>query len=277
MNNINQMVDRVVDEIFSQRSSTISPSCNWCKTCAECRTEAVKSIVDAGAQRVGSAPDVGPIHNQLAKQIDHTLLKPEATQAQIVKLCEEAAQYGFALVCVNPCWLPLCRDLLKDSGVPVCTVIGFPLGATSCQAKAFEAQVAVEQGAGEVDMVLNVGKLKSGDYHYVESDIRAVVEAAQPNAILKVILETCLLTDEEKIKACLLCKNAGAAYVKTSTGFNKGGATFGDVMLMRKVVGAELGVKASGGVRDRGGAEKMIAAGASRIGASASIKIVSEG
>ncbi|MFQ5649870.1 MAG: deoxyribose-phosphate aldolase [bacterium] len=210
----------------------------------------------------------------LAELIDHTLLKPDATEAQVTKLCQEAAQYAFASVCINPCWVRLCRDLLRGSGTLVCTVVGFPLGATSCEAKAFETQKALEHGADEIDMVVNVGKLKSGDYDYVERDIRAVVETARERGMVKVILETCLLSDEEKIKGSLLSKAAGAAFVKTSTGFSKGGATLGDVALMRKVVGQQLGVKASGGIRDYESAVRMVDAGASRIGASASIAIV---
>lgn len=273
--NTENLVDKVVDQMFESSGASCSPRCNWCWVCPDCRTAVVKSIVENGAQRVGAGPNLGPIHEELAKQIDHTLLKPDATEAQVTKLCEEAAQYGFASVCVNPCWVRLCRDLLRGSDVAVCTVIGFPLGATSCEAKVFETQSAIEHGADEIDMVLNVGKLKSLDYDYCERDIRAVVETAGTRAIVKVILETCLLSDEEKIKASLLCRRAGAAFVKTSTGFSSGGATLGDVALMRKVVGSELGVKASGGIRDFASAKDMVNAGASRIGASASIKIVS--
>ncbi len=273
--NLDAFVDKIVDEILDAPTRCIGPKCNWCWVCPDCRTEIVKSIVGNGAHRVGAGPNLGPIHDDLARQIDHTLLKPEATEKEVVKLCEEAVQYGFASVCVNPCWVRLCRDLLQSSGVLTCTVIGFPLGATSCESKVFETQKAIEHGADEIDMVVNVGKLKSKDYDYVERDIRAVVETAGSQAIVKVILETCLLTDDEKIISSLMSKRAGAAFVKTSTGFNKGGATLGDVALMRKVVGSELGVKASGGVRDLEGAREMVNAGASRIGASAGIKIVS--
>ncbi|MBC7084277.1 MAG: deoxyribose-phosphate aldolase [Firmicutes bacterium] len=210
----------------------------------------------------------------VAAMIDHTLLKPDATRDQIVKLCEEAKQYGFASVCVNPANVSLAASLLKGTPVKVCTVIGFPLGATTPTAKAIETRDAIANGATEVDMVINVGALKSGDYDLVKRDIEAVVEAARGKAIVKVILETALLTDEEKVKACLLAKMAGADFVKTSTGFGPGGATVEDVRLMRKVVGTDMGVKASGGIRNLESARKMIEAGASRIGASASVAIV---
>ena len=212
----------------------------------------------------------------IAKCIDHTVLKPQTTEAAVRKLCAEAAQYGFASVCVNPCWVALCADLLKDTEVDVCTVIGFPLGANTSAVKAFEAAEAIRQGATEVDMVLNVGALKDGNADLVRADIAAVVEAARGKALVKVILETCLLTDEEKRIACRLAKEAGADYVKTSTGFSTGGATEADITLMRAEVGPEMGVKASGGIRDYATAQAMIRAGASRIGASAGVQIVAE-
>lgn len=212
----------------------------------------------------------------IAKCIDHTVLKPQTTEAAVRKLCAEAAQYGFASVCVNPCWVALCADLLKDTEVDVCTVIGFPLGANTSAVKAFEAAEAIRQGATEVDMVLNVGALKDGNTDLVRADIAAVVEAARGKALVKVILETCLLTDEEKRIACRLAKEAGADYVKTSTGFSTGGATEADIALMRAEVGPEMGVKASGGIRDYATAQAMIRAGASRIGASAGVQIVAE-
>lgn len=212
----------------------------------------------------------------IAKCIDHTVLKPQTTEAAVRKLCAEAAQYGFASVCVNPCWVALCADLLKDTEVDVCTVIGFPLGANTSAVKAFEAAEAIRQGATEVDMVLNVGALKDGNADLVRADIAAVVEAARGKALVKVILETCLLTDEEKRIACRLAKEAGAEYVKTSTGFSTGGATEADIALMRAEVGPEMGVKASGGIRDYATAQAMIRAGASRIGASAGVQIVAE-
>ena len=211
-----------------------------------------------------------------AEMIDHTLLKPEATKEQVKKLCEEAAEYGFHSVCVNSCFVSYCADLLKDTGVKVCTVIGFPLGAMSTQGKAAEAAAAVADGAEELDMVIPIGMIKSGDWEYVKNDIEAVVKAAKDQAIVKVILETCLLTDEEKVKACVICKEAGAAFVKTSTGFSKGGATAEDVALMRKTVGPDMGVKASGGIRTLDDVKKMVQAGADRIGASAGVAIVKE-
>ncbi len=210
---------------------------------------------------------------EINRYIDHTLLAADATKDRIIKLCNEAREYKFASVCVNSCWVGLCADLLKGSGVEVCTVVGFPLGAMVTKAKAYEAECAVSDGADEVDMVINIGDLKDGDYKAVEDDIRAV-KAACGDKILKVIIECCLLTDEEKVKACELSEAAGADYVKTSTGFSKGGATAEDVALMRCTVGDRLGVKAAGGIRDRATAEKMIEAGASRLGCSAGIAIV---
>ena len=217
------------------------------------------------------------IHPDIARMIDHTLLKPEATPAQVTKLCQEARQYQFAAVCVNPTHIRLCAELLHGSPVKVCTVIGFPLGATLTEVKVFEARAAIEGGAAEVDMVINIGALKAGDLDLVENDIRSVVQASHPaHALVKVIIETALLTEEEKITACSLAKQAGADYVKTSTGFSTGGATAEDVALMRGVVGPEMGIKAAGGVRSLAEAEKMIKAGATRIGTSAGVKIVEE-
>lgn len=212
----------------------------------------------------------------IAKCIDHTVLKPQTTEAAVRRLCAEAAEYGFASVCVNPCWVSLCAELLRGTGVAVCTVIGFPLGANTSAVKAFEAAEAIRQGATEVDMVLNVGALKDGNTDQVRDDIAAVVEAARGKALVKVILETCLLTDEEKRIACRLAKEAGADYVKTSTGFSTGGATEADIALMRAEVGPDMGVKASGGIRDYAAAQAMLRAGASRIGASAGVQIVAE-
>jgi len=207
--------------------------------------------------------------------IDHTLLKPEATEEQIRRLCAEAREYNFAAVCVNPTWVRLCAEELSDSPVKVCSVIGFPLGATTPEVKAYEAEQVIADGAQEVDMVINIGALKSKDYQLVERDIAAVVQVAHAHdAIVKVIIETGLLTEEEKIKACELAKAAGADYVKTSTGFGPGGATVDDVRLMRRVVGPEMGVKAAGGIRTAEVAREMIAAGATRLGASAGVKIV---
>ncbi|GGG66194.1 deoxyribose-phosphate aldolase [Paenibacillus radicis (ex Gao et al. 2016)] len=213
----------------------------------------------------------------IAAAIDHTVLKADATKAEIVQLCEEAKRHGFATVCINPGWVRLASELLADSKVGVTTVIGFPLGATTTFAKAAETRDAIANGATEVDMVLNIGLLKSGDDEGVKRDVAGVVGAAGGQAVVKVILETGLLTDEEKVRACLICKEAGADYVKTSTGFGKGGATAADIALMRRTVGPEMGVKASGGVRDQATARLMLASGATRIGASASVAIVSGG
>ncbi|WP_369797408.1 deoxyribose-phosphate aldolase [Paucisalibacillus sp. EB02] len=210
----------------------------------------------------------------IAKYIDHTLLKPDATKESILKIVEEARDYEFASVCVNPHWVPLCYKHLKDTTVKVCTVIGFPLGATSTESKVFETKQAISDGATEVDMVINIGELKSGNEEFVKQDIQAVVEAAKGKALTKVIIETSLLTEEEKVKACQIAKEAGTDYVKTSTGFSGGGATVGDVALMRKTVGPDLGVKASGGVRDLAQAKAVIEAGATRIGASSGVAIV---
>lgn len=210
---------------------------------------------------------------KLNKYIDHTLLKADATKEQITKLCNEAKEYDFASVCVNTSYVPLCKELLKDSDVNVCCVVGFPLGAMDSKSKAFEAKTAVENGASEVDMVINIGKLKDKDYDYVTKDIEEVVNASKP-AIVKVIIETCLLTDDEKVEACKCSMKAKAAFVKTSTGFSTNGATAEDVALMRKTVGDTCKVKAAGGIRSYEDAMKMIEAGADRLGCSAGIKIM---
>ena len=212
---------------------------------------------------------------KLNKYIDHTLLKADATKEQITKLCNEAKQYDFASVCVNTCYVPLCKELLKDSDVKVCTVVGFPLGAMDSKSKAYEAKTAVLNGAEEVDMVINIGALKDKDYKYVTNDIKEVVEASKP-AIVKVIIETCLLTDEEKIAACKCALEAKAAFVKTSTGFSTNGATIEDVKLMKETVKDNCKVKAAGGIRTYEDAIKMIEAGADRLGCSAGIKIMEE-
>ncbi len=211
--------------------------------------------------------------NELARMIDHTILKPEAKGEDIKKICDEALEYNFASVCVNPTRVKEAYEILKGSEVKVCTVIGFPLGATTTNTKVFETKDAIANGATEVDMVINIGRLKDKDYDFVKEDIKSVVEAAKGKALTKVIIETCLLTDEEKVIACKLAKEAGADFVKTSTGFSTGGATKEDIKLMRETVGPDLGVKASGGVRSLKDAEDMIENGATRIGASASIAI----
>ena len=212
----------------------------------------------------------------IAGMIDHTLLKADATKEQIEKLCLEAREYQFASVCVNPVWVKEAVQALNGSSVKVCTVIGFPLGATTSETKVFEAKNAIENGATEVDMVINIGALKNDDLVTVEEDIHAVVHAAKGNAITKVIIETCLLTEKQKVSACQLAVKAGAQFVKTSTGFSNGGATVEDVALMRSIVGPEIGVKASGGIRSLDDMKKMIEAGASRVGASASVQIMKE-
>lgn len=210
----------------------------------------------------------------IARMIDHTLLRADATQAEISKLIDEAKQYQFASVCVNPTWVAYSAEQLAGTEVKVCTVIGFPLGATISEVKAFETKKAIEQGAQEVDMVINIGQLKAGNDSFVQQDIEAVVKAAAGQALVKVIIETCLLTDDEKVRACELAVKAGADFVKTSTGFSTGGATAEDVALMRRTVGQQVGVKASGGVRSLEDVNRMIEAGASRIGASSGVSIM---
>ena len=252
-------------------------SCKGWETNVVTQPNAVTNIVNSGADRIAAGLGIGDIlaNKSIARKIDHTLLKPDATVDDITALCDEAKKYQFASVCVNPGNVSLCSNLLNGSNVKVCTVIGFPLGATTTEAKRFEAEQAIKNGAEEIDMVINVGQLKQGNYDYVFNDVSQVVLAAKKNNnICKVILETALLTDEEKIKACIICKHAGADFVKTSTGFSKGGATVGDIALMKYVVGSSVGVKASGGIRSREDANAMIASGADRIGASASVKIV---
>ncbi|RPF55586.1 deoxyribose-phosphate aldolase [Aquisalibacillus elongatus] len=214
------------------------------------------------------------MNTELATMIDHTQLKPDTQAEKINQICKEAEEYGFASVCVNPTWVTHCYEMLKDTEVRVCTVIGFPLGATTSETKAYETTQAIQNGATEVDMVINIGSMKDGRYEEVEHDISAVVEAAKDKALVKVIIETSLLTKEEKVKACELAKKADADFVKTSTGFSGGGATVEDIRLMRLTVGPEMGVKASGGVRNLEDANAMIDAGATRIGASAGVDIV---
>ena len=230
-----------------------------------------------GRQEAAAAKPPQTWDRELAALIDHTLLKPEATDAEIEKLCREAREYHFCSVCVNTGWVSRCRDLLRGSGVKVCCVVGFPLGAMESRSKAYETREAIANGADEIDMVINIGALKSGDLALVEKDIRAVVQAAR-SKVTKVILETGLLTEEEKLSACQIAKKAGATFVKTSTGFAKGSAaTAEDIALMRRTVGPRMGVKASGGVRSQADARKMIEAGATRIGTSSGIAIVTGG
>lgn len=239
--------------------------------------ERMQKIVDAGASRIGLVLGDTASARDWASLIDHTLLKPEASVDEISKLCDEALAFSFASVCINPTWVRAAAKKLSGSSVAVCTVIGFPLGAALPEVKAYEARRAIFDGAREVDMVINIGALKSGDECAVEHDIRAVVETAhQDNCICKVIIETALLTDHEKVRACLAARTAGADFVKTSTGFSKGGATVEDIALMRRTVGSELGVKASGGVKTLEDARRMIEAGATRIGASVGVRIAQE-
>lgn len=243
--------------------------------CVDTCFNRVGEVVSAGASRITSQLGNIPDDPDIAGLIDHTLLKPDATADQIAQLCYEARKYKFASVCVNPTHVKLCAELLQGTQVKVCTVIGFPLGASSPEVKAFEAQTAIKDGATEIDMVLNIGALKAGDLTLAAQDIHEVVRVGHnAGAIVKVIIETSLLNDEEKVTACLLAKEAGADFVKTSTGFSGGGATVDDVNLMRRVVGPEMGVKASGGVRDFEDAQSMVKAGATRLGASAGVKIV---
>jgi deoxyribose-phosphate aldolase len=243
--------------------------------CVQQCQEKVQQVVDAGASRLTSTLGNVDHGTGISKMIDHTLLRPDATQDQIAQLCYEARKYDFAAVCVNPSYVKLCSELLKGTTVHVCTVVGFPLGATPPEVKVYEAQQAIDDGATEVDMVINVGALKSKDYALVERDIASVARTCHAGgAVLKVIIEAALLSDEEKVIACQLSKAAGADYVKTSTGFGPGGATVHDVELMRRAVGPEMGIKAAGGIKDYEDAQAMVEAGATRIGASAGIKIV---
>jgi deoxyribose-phosphate aldolase len=281
---VETLVERVTQEVVAVLRAqqdgnvctlAIGGTCSSCLLCVDRCPEVVQQLVDAGATRLGGALGLRQVPAGMAQYIDHTLLKPNAAPEQISTLCAEAREYHFAAVCVNPCNVRQCADLLRGTDVDVCSVIGFPLGATMPEVKAYEAERAIWDGAKEVDMVINIGALKGGDYALVQRDIEAVVHVAHRNrALAKVIIEAALLEDEEKIKACTLAKAAQADFVKTSTGFGPGGATLHDVELMRRTVGPDLGVKAAGGIRDYEAAKKMIAAGATRIGASAGIKIV---
>jgi deoxyribose-phosphate aldolase len=276
-------VERVIEEVTREvllRMSQPEPAGKTCScddgSCAEHCADGVDRVVKAGANRLSAVLGTRPA-GDVAPLIDHTLLKADASQDQIAQLCYEARTYQFASVCVNPAHVKLAAQLLKDSGVPVCTVVGFPLGATPATVKGFETQQAVREGAREIDMVINIGALKSEDYKTVYEDIATVVRAAHAgNSLVKVIIEAALLSDEEKVIASQLSKAAGADFVKTSTGFGPGGATVADVALMRRVVGPDIGIKAAGGVKDYADAQAMIAAGATRIGASAGVRIVKE-
>ena len=272
-------LQRLIDIIVQETASAAARPAVLCachSVIDDCCPDRLRGVIDAGATRVG-VHATGGAPADVASMIDHTLLKPDATKRQIEELCREAAQFRFATVCVNPTWVPLCARLLAGSGVGVCSVVGFPLGATTADVKGYETQRAIFDGAREIDMVINVGALKSGELRVVERDIEAVTAPCRDcGALSKVIIEAALLTDDEKITACTLAKAAGADYVKTSTGFGPGGATAADVALMRRVVGAEMGVKAAGGVRDLEAMKAMIAAGATRVGASAGVRIVQQ-
>jgi deoxyribose-phosphate aldolase len=273
---VKHLIDLIVAELLAAQGARPAGRCACHSVLDDCCPDRLRGVLDAGATRVGLHA-TGGAPAGVASLIDHTLLKPDAKRLEIEELCREAIQFKFATVCINPTWVALAARLLTGSGVGVCSVVGFPLGATTCDVKGYETQRAIFDGAREIDMVINVGALKSGDLRCVERDIEAVVGPCRAsNALSKVIIEAALLTDDEKVTACTLAKAAGADYVKTSTGFGPGGATAADVALMRRIVGADMGVKAAGGVRDLEGMNAMIAAGASRVGASAGVKIVQQ-
>jgi deoxyribose-phosphate aldolase len=272
---LRRLIDVIVQEVAA---ASLRPRgvCSCHSVVDDCCPGRLRGVLDAGATRVG-VHAAGGAPAPVASMIDHTLLKPDASRQNIEDLCREAAQFRFATVCINPTWVAACAKALAGSGVGVCSVVGFPLGATTADVKGYETRRAIFDGAREIDMVINLGALKSGDLHTVERDIDAVTAPCRDcGAVSKVIIEAALLTDDEKVTACTLAKAAGADYVKTSTGFGPGGATAADVALMRRVVGAEMGVKAAGGIRDLQGLQAMVAAGATRVGASAGVKIVQQ-
>ncbi len=273
---VQRLIQIIVEELAATAASPVPTRCVCHSLLYECCPDRLRGVLDAGATRLGLHA-TGGAPGGVASMIDHTLLKPDATRIDIEALCREAAEYTFASVCVNPTWVALCAALLQGSGVKVCSVVGFPLGATTADTKHYETRRAIFDGAREIDMVINIGALKSGDLRLVERDIESVTVPCRESSVLsKVIIEAALLADDEKVTACTLAKAAGADYVKTSTGFGPGGATAADVMLMRRVVGEEMGVKAAGGVRDLEGLKAMVAAGATRVGASAGVRIVQE-
>lgn len=273
---LERLIQIIVEEMAAAGGGRAPVRCSCHSVLYECCPSRVAPVVEAGATRLGLHA-VGGGAGSVAGMIDHTLLKPDATRREIETLCREAKEFGFASVCVNPTWVATCARLVRGSSVAVCSVVGFPLGATTADTKQYETRRAIFDGAREIDMVINVGALKSGDLHLVESDIRAVTSACrETNVLSKVIIETALLTDEEKVTACTLAKAAAADFVKTSTGFGPGGATAEDVALMRRIVGEDMGIKASGGVRTLEGVKAMVAAGATRIGASAGVRIVQQ-
>jgi deoxyribose-phosphate aldolase len=273
---LQRLIEIITDEVLAAQVPRPTSRCACHAVLTDCCPDRLRGVLEAGATRVGIHA-TGGAPDGVAGMIDHTLLKPDAAVKDIEKLCQEAAQFHFATVCVNPTWVAASARFLRGSGVGVCSVVGFPLGATTPDVKHYETRRAIFDGASEIDMVINVGALKSGDLRTVECDIAAVVDACRQSSVgSKVIIEAALLTDEEKVTACALAKAAGADFVKTSTGFGPGGATVADVTLMRRVVGADMGVKAAGGVRDLEGLKAMVAAGATRVGASAGVKIVQE-
>lgn len=282
MSNNEDLIRQIVEQVLTERNrqpQVKSDDCTTCVGCGHCvsqRPDASMKIAEAGANRLAATIGVGKdIDTRLAQMIDHTLLKQNAVAKEVEQLCGEALEYGFCSVCINPTHIERCKNLLAGSQVKVCTVIGFPLGANTTASKVFEARDAEQMGADEIDMVINIGAMKDNELNFVRDDIASVVQATSQHIITKVILENAFLTTEEKIKGCLMSRAARADFVKTSTGFGPSGATLEDVALMRYVVGQELGVKAAGGIRDTSQALKMMQAGATRIGASASVKIVS--
>jgi deoxyribose-phosphate aldolase len=275
---LQRLVEIITEEVVAAqaRGSAAPAQCSCHAVLYDCCPDRLRGVIDAGATRIGLHAS-GAAAGAVASMIDHTLLKPNATRSEIEKLCREAAELRFATVCVNPTWVAYAAARLRGSGVGVCSVVGFPLGATTADVKHYETRRAIFDGATEIDMVINIGALKSGDLETVERDIHAVTTPCREAGVVsKVIIEAALLSDEEKISACALSKAAGADFVKTSTGFASGGATAADVALMRRVVGADMGVKAAGGVRDYEGLKAMVAAGATRIGASAGVRIIQE-
>jgi deoxyribose-phosphate aldolase len=275
---LQRLIDIITEEVMAAQGAPAAAAsrCACHSVVVDCCPDRLRGVIDAGATRFG-VHAAGGAGGTVSSMIDHTLLKPDATRADIEKLCREAAEFHFATVCVNPTWVAAAARLLRGSGVGVCSVVGFPLGATPADVKNYETRRVIFDGATEVDMVINIGALKSGDLRTVERDIESVVDPCRQCGVTsKVIIEAALLTDDEKVTACTLSKAAGADFVKTSTGFASGGATAADVALMRRVVGADMGVKAAGGVRDLEGLKAMVAAGATRVGASAGVKIVQQ-
>ncbi len=273
---VDLLIRLVIEELSAAGAGPSPTRCSCHAYLYECCPDRLRGVIEAGASRIGVHASGGTADG-VASIIDHTLLKPDATSSEIEQLCAEAARHHFASVCVNPTWVALCAARLRGSSVKVCSVVGFPLGATTADTKHYETRRAIFDGAQEIDMVINVGALKSGDLRVVERDIEAVTSPCREAGVLsKVIIEAALLTNEEKVTACTLAKAAASDFVKTSTGFGPGGATAADVALMRAVVGEEMGVKAAGGVRDLGSLRAMVAAGATRIGASAGVRIVQE-